>query len=212
MNRKRDNTKTATGITTTECYAFNKPYGVLCQFSDADKRATLADWLSIPDIYPAGRLDADSEGLLILTNDGKLQARITQPGSRRHGKLWKCYWVQVEGAPNEQALQTLRQGVTLKDGRSKPARAKTIEPPKNLWARSPPIRERQSIPTTWIQLEICEGRNRQVRRMTAAVGHPTLRLIRSTVGPISLQNLQPGDYRRLDTQDIEAIWRRDRHG
>lgn len=193
---------------TTLCYAFNKPYGVLCQFSDTEGRATLADWLDVPEIYPAGRLDTDSEGLLLLTNDGKLQARITEPGSRRRGKLWKRYWAQVEGNPDEDALTRLCQGVALKDGASKPAKAKLIEPPACLWPRNPPIRERQSIPTNWIQLELCEGRNRQVRRMTAAVGHPTLRLIRAAVGPISLQNLQPGESRRLEAKDIEEIWKR----
>lgn len=194
----------------TLCYAFSKPYAVLCQFSNAEGRETLANYLDIPEIYPAGRLDADSEGLLLLTNDGKLQARITQPGSRRQGKLWKRYWVQVEGEPDEQALEQLLNGVQLKDGKTKPARANLIDPPPNLWPRNPPIRQRKNIPTSWLQIELCEGRNRQVRRMTAAVGYPTLRLIRAAIGPVSLENMQPGEHRQLNAREIEKIWDRRR--
>lgn len=190
---------------TTQCIAFNKPYGVLCQFTAQDGRSTLADWIKLPGVYPAGRLDADSEGLLLLTNDGKLQARIAQPGSRRRGKLWKRYWAQVEGRPNEDDLQCLRDGVQLKDGLSKPARARLIEQPAGLWARTPPIRERANIPTSWIQLELNEGRNRQVRRMTAAAGFPTLRLIRAAVGPIELVGLSPGGYRLLTAKEIDRL-------
>lgn len=193
-------------MTPTKCFALNKPFGVLCQFSASDGRQTLADWVNIPEIYPAGRLDADSEGLLLLTDDGKLQAHIAQPGSRRSGKLWKQYWAQVEGIPDESALQKLRDGVELKDGLSKPALAKTIDAPVHLWPRDPPIRERKNIPTTWLQIELNEGRNRQVRRMTAAVGFPTLRLIRSAIGPITLQDLQPGESRCLSAKEIEQLW------
>ncbi len=165
----------------------NKPYGVLCQFSDTSGRPTLADYVSTPDVYPAGRLDLDSEGLLLLTDDGQLQHKITDP---KH-KLPKTYWAQVEGTPNEAALITLRNGPTLNDGPTRPCRAKLISP-SALWERTPPIRERAAIPTQWIELTITEGRNRQVRRMTAAIGHPTLRLIRVSIGSWTLNNLQPG--------------------
>jgi len=168
---------------------FNKPYRVLTKFTDAEARATLANYLSIPDVYPAGRLDNDSEGLLLLTNVGWLQAWISHP---RH-KLPKTYWVQVEGIPTEAALAQLADGVQLKDGMTQPAEARQIDPP-NIWPRTPPIRERKSIPDSWIELTISEGRNRQVRRMTAAVGFPTLRLIRCAIGPWSLGTLQPGEW------------------
>ena len=170
---------------------FNKPYGVLCQFSPAAERATLRDYLPQRDIYPAGRLDADSEGLLVLTADGALQHRITDP--RR--KLPKTYCVQVEGIATEAALEPLRTGVTLSDFRTKPAAARVIAEPPWLWPRVPPIRFRQRIPTSWVEIVISEGRNRQVRRMTAAVGLPTLRLVRAAVGPWSLSGLSPGDWR-----------------
>jgi 23S rRNA pseudouridine2457 synthase len=170
----------------------NKPYGVICQFTESGGKGTLADFIAIPDIYPAGRLDTDSEGLLVLTNDGALQARITDP---RH-KLEKTYWVQVEGAPTEEALEKLRAGVTLQDGLTRPAAARVIPAP-DLWDRDPPIRVRKAIPTAWIEVSISEGRNRQVRRMSAAVGLPTLRLVRVRIGPWGLDGLAPGEWREV---------------
>lgn len=168
---------------------FNKPYGVLCQFSGEGERKTLKDYIDVPNVYPAGRLDVDSEGLLVLTDDGALQARITEP----RFKLSKTYWVQVEGLMTEEALQALRSGVLLKDGWTKPAQAKMMTEP-NLWAREPPVRFRQHIPTSWIELRITEGKNRQVRRMTAAVGFPTLRLVRVAIGHWHLANISLGEY------------------
>jgi 23S rRNA pseudouridine2457 synthase len=170
---------------------FNKPYGVLSQFTPEGRWRGLKDFIDIPGVYVAGRLDADSEGLLLLTNDGKLQARIADP----RFKMEKTYWVQVEGLPDEAALETLRRGVQLNDGPTRPARADLMTPPPGLWERDPPVRVRQSIPTAWIELGIREGRNRQVRRMTAAVGFPTLRLIRATIGPYMLDGLAPGSWR-----------------
>ncbi len=172
---------------------FNKPYGVICQFSRDGLHSTLADYISVPDFYPAGRLDTDSEGLLVLTDDGILQHRITDP---KH-KHPKTYWVQVEGLPNQLALEMLQRGLELKDGLTLPAYAKLIPEPENLWPRVPPIRERKTIPTSWLELTIREGKNRQVRRMTAAVGHPTLRLIRSAIGEWSLSGLQVGQWREV---------------
>jgi 23S rRNA pseudouridine2457 synthase len=173
---------------------FNKPHGVLSQFTDkgmADSpRATLSDYVDLPGVYPAGRLDRDSEGLLLLTDDGKLQARLSNP----RFKTAKTYLVQVEGAPDEAALAALRHGVTLKDGATRPARVKRIDPPK-VWARDPPVRYRKSVPDHWLEITITEGRNRQVRRMTAHLGLPTLRLIRWRVGDHSLDGLAPGTWR-----------------
>ncbi|MGB3879085.1 MAG: pseudouridine synthase [Diaphorobacter nitroreducens] len=167
---------------------FNKPYGVLSQFTPEGRWRGLQDFIDVPGVYVAGRLDADSEGLLLLTDDGALQARISDP---RH-KMEKTYWVQVEGIPDEAALQALRHGVQLGDGPTLPARVRRLEPPPALWERDPPIRVRQNIPDCWIELIIREGRNRQVRRMTAAVGHPTLRLVRAAIGPYALGGLEPG--------------------
>ena len=172
---------------------FNKPYGVLSQFTPEGRWRGLKDFIDLPGFYVAGRLDADSEGLLLLTSDGKLQARISDP---RH-KMEKTYWVQVEGEPDDAALERLRQGVVLNDGPTRPARARRIDAPAGLWERDPPVRFRQSIPTNWIELVISEGRNRQVRRMTAAVGYPTLRLVRAAIGPYSLEGLGVGMWRAL---------------
>ena len=182
---------------------FNKPYGVLSQFTPEGRWRGLKDYIAIPDVYVAGRLDADSEGLLLLTNDGKLQARIADP----RFKMEKIYWVQVEGLPDEPALEALRLGVQLNDGLTRPARARLMAPPPALWERQPPVRVRQSIPTAWIELSIREGRNRQVRRMTAAVGFPTLRLIRAAIGPYTLDGLAPGTHRESDWDEapLDAV-------
>lgn len=178
----------------------NKPFGVLTKFTDAQGRPTLAGLVPIAGVYPAGRLDADSEGLLVLTSDGSLQARISNP---RH-QWQKTYWAQVEGDVTDEALERLRQGVTLADGPTRPAEARRIDEPPGLWPRDPPIRFRKSIPTSWIELTLGEGRNRQVRRMTAAVGNPTLRLIRYAVGPWTLEGLAPGQWRPVNVEDVSA--------
>lgn len=173
---------------------FNKPFNVLSQFTDGDGRQTLADYIQIKDVYAAGRLDKDSEGLLLLTDDGVLQNRIASPKQ----KLAKHYWAQVEGEVNQQALATLRKGVELKDGKTLPAQVNIIDEPDSLWPRTPPIRVRKQIPTQWLELIIREGKNRQVRRMTAAVGFPTLRLIRHRIGDWVLADLAPGQNKVLN--------------
>jgi 23S rRNA pseudouridine2457 synthase len=180
---------------------FNKPYGVLSQFRRPNGRPTLKDYVADSSVYPAGRLDADSEGLMLLTDDGKLQARISHPG----GKLAKRYWVQVEGIAGQEQLASLQRGVELKDGIATALRAQVIDEPENLWPRDPPIRRRQNKPTSWIDIAIDEGRNRQVRRMTAAAGLPTLRLVRYAIGPWSLDGLTCGQTRRIPN---EKAWRR----
>jgi len=172
---------------------FNKPYGVLSQFTPEGRWRGLKDFIDLPGVYVAGRLDADSEGLLLLTDNGKLQAHIADP----RFKMPKTYWAQVEGVPDEAALQALRSGVQLNDGLTLPAGAQAINAPADLWGRDPPIRQRQSKPTGWIELILREGRNRQVRRMTAAVGLPTLRLIRTAIGPYTLDALAPGAWREF---------------
>ena len=178
---------------------FNKPYGVLSQFTDAgtagSPRKTLSDFINVPGVYPAGRLDRDSEGLMLLTDDGRLQARIADPKF----KLPKTYLVQVEGIPDAAALDQLARGVTLNDGLTLPAEVEAIDDPQ-LWPRDPPVRFRKTVPDSWLRLTIREGRNRQVRRMTAAVGHPTLRLVRWSIGDWQLEGLQPGQFREADTR------------
>jgi len=176
--------------------AFNKPFNVHCQFRAFEEEPTLAHYIHQPRVHPAGRLDKDSEGLLLLTDDGALQHLITQPVHKQA----KGYWVQVEGAPGEAALDKLRRGITLKDGPTKPAEVHVIAEPM-IWEREPPIRKRLSIPTTWLDMTIYEGRNRQIRRMTAAIGHPTLRLIRYRVGPWYLNHLKPGESEQRAVPD-----------
>jgi 23S rRNA pseudouridine2457 synthase len=183
-------------------YLLNKPFRVLTRFTRADHRATLADHVPVAGIYPAGRLDYDSEGLLLLTDDGRLQAGITDP---RHA-LEKVYWAQVEGAPGPDQLARLREGVRLPDGLTRPAGARRMDAPEGLWTRDPPIRYRARIPTAWLELRLREGRNRQVRRMTAAVGLPTLRLVRAAVGPLGVAGLAPGAYREASAAEVAALW------
>lgn len=181
---------------------FWKPYGVLCQFTDPDGRPTLADFIKVEGVYAAGRLDANSEGLLILTDDGALNAALTQP-DREHDKT---YWVQVEGIPSDEALERLRNGIDLKDGRTRPAQVRRLDEP-DLPPRDPPIRFRANIPTAWIEIKLTEGKNRQVRRMTAAVGHPTLRLVRWAIGDVTLEGLNPGKWRELEDSQLGAVLR-----
>lgn len=179
---------------------FNKPYGVLSQFTPEGKWRALAEFIPLKDVYVAGRLDADSEGLLLLTDDGKLQAQIAEP---RH-KLEKTYWAQVEGVPEEAALDRLRAGIRLSDFTARPARVRLIDEPADLWPRDPPIRYRAAIPTRWLEIRISEGKNRQVRRMTAAIGYPTLRLVRAAIGTLSVSGLGLGEWRRIDG-DIRTL-------
>ena len=178
---------------------FNKPFDVLSQFTDrgteGSPRRTLSDFISVPNVYAAGRLDRDSEGLLLLTDDGKLQNKIADPKN----KMSKSYWAQVEGVPSDEALGQLCSGVKLKDGMTRPAKAVRMEPPAALWPRTPPIRFRKNVPDSWIKITLTEGRNRQVRRMTAAVGHPTLRLIRYRIGAWTLDGINNGDWVEIET-------------
>jgi 23S rRNA pseudouridine2457 synthase len=176
----------------------NKPYEVLTQFTDEAGRATLKDFVAVPDIYPVGRLDYDSEGLVLLTDDKALQHRLSEPKF----KIEKTYWVQVDGIPTEEALEEIRRGVMIKNVRTAPAQARLLEEAPRVWERSKPIRFRKEIPTSWVEIKIAQGMNRQVRRMTAAVGFPTLRLIRPAIGPLSLGELQPGAYRELTSEEI----------
>lgn len=178
--------------------ALNKPFGVISKFSPAPGKRTLADYVPIPGIYPAGRLDTDSEGLLLLTDDGALQARIANP----HHKLAKTYWAQVEGVPTDEAIASLRAGIDLGDFVTKPAGVRRIDEPRDLWPRDPPIRYRAKIPTAWLELILREGKNRQVRRMTARVGVPTLRLVRVGVGKIDLAGLAPGEWREVAAENL----------
>ena len=181
---------------------FWKPYNVLTQFTDPQGRPTLADYITLPGVYAAGRLDHDSEGLLLLTDSGALNARLTQPQFAHP----RTYWAQVERIPDEAALKQLRDGLDLKDGYTRPAQVRLIETP-DLPERPVPIRFRKNVPTAWVELTLTEGRNRQVRRMTAAVGHPTLRLVRWAIGPITLAGLQPGQWALLDADDGDALWK-----
>lgn len=182
---------------------FWKPYGVLTKFTDEQGRPTLADYIDIPNIYAAGRLDMDSEGLLLLTDDSRLSHRLTDPKFEHP----RTYWVQVERIPDERALDQLRHGVNIKGCRTRPARVRLLESPPDLPPRPVPIRYRKNVPDCWLELTLTEGRNRQVRRMTAAIGHPTLRLVRSAIGFITLADLHPGEWQRLTEEEVSALWR-----
>jgi len=188
-------------VTAARTLAFYKPYGVLSCFTDPEGHSTLADFISVPDVYPAGRLDYDTEGLLVLTSDGTLAHRITDP---RH-KLPKVYLVQVERVPDDAALASLRRGVLLKGRRTRPAEVELLAEAPDLPPRPVPIRFRKSVPTAWLRVTLCEGQNRQIRRMTAAVGHPTLRLVRVAVGPVTLDDLQPGQWRELKGAEMTGL-------
>ncbi|MFT5813125.1 MAG: 23S rRNA pseudouridine2457 synthase [Psychroserpens sp.] len=192
---KRKTTKVRPVNLQPEIVLFNKPFDVLCQFTDDQNRKTLKDFIDVKDVYAAGRLDRDSEGLLLLTNDGKLQHKLANPSQ----KTDKTYWAQVEGVPTETDIVALRQGVELKDGLTKPAIIDIIAQP-NIWPRVPAIRERAAIPTTWLEITIQEGKNRQVRRMTAHIGFPTLRLIRYSIGKWTLDGINNGEYKRINNE------------
>ena len=181
----------------------NKPFEVLTQFTDETGRATLKDFVPIPNIYPVGRLDYDSEGLVLLTDDKALQHRLSDPKF----KIEKTYWVQVDGLPTDEALEELRRGVLIKNTKTSPAKASLLEEAPQVWERSKPIRFRKEIPTSWVEIKISQGMNRQVRRMTAAVGFPTLRLIRPAIGPLQLGDLQPGEYRELTSEEVAELKR-----
>lgn len=182
-------------MTTPKVILFNKPFNVLSQFTDtgtnSSKRQTLSDFIDVPNVYAAGRLDKDSEGLLVLTDNGRLQAKISDP---RH-KMSKTYWAQVEGVPPAPALQTLRDGIHLKDGMTRPAKVQVMDEPEGLWPRDPPVRFRKTVSDSWLHITISEGRNRQLRRMTAAIGHPTLRLIRYRIGSWTIEGIASGEWR-----------------
>jgi 23S rRNA pseudouridine2457 synthase len=179
----------------------NKPHGVICQFTPEGGHPTLKDFIPVPGVYPAGRLDTDSEGLMVLTDDGRLQTAIADPRQ----KLEKAYWVQVEGVAGQDALEALERGVALNDGPTAPASARAIQEPEGLWERNPPVRFRKAVPTSWIELTLREGRNRQVRRMTAAVGLPTLRLVRHRIGPWNLEGLAPGAWREVPAPSASEL-------
>jgi pseudouridine synthase len=181
---------------------FWKPYGVLTQFTDKERRPILADYIHLPNVYAAGRLDMDSEGLLLLTDSARLKTRLTDPRYEHP----RTYWVQVERIPDESTLRRLRDGVELSDGQTRPAAVKLLETAPDLPERPVPVRYRKSVPDCWIELTITEGRNRQVRRMTAAVGHPTLRLVRWAIGPITLAGMHPGEWQGLTTRETQALW------